>query len=169
MSLYLATGSPETEFTPGELKQALFGLFDTLGPRRRVLCIPPDFTRFHSRAGELTRLAYEYYGDRLLAVLRERLARMDPASEQAREGYLLLGNVEARRRDWAAAADAWSHALAARFDPTLAAETAAAMYQRDGRLSAEAAALFRRALAEAPPDAPWRPMAEKRLAEEGRQ
>jgi hypothetical protein len=28
----------------------------------------------------------------------------------------------------------------------------------------ESAALFRRALAEAPPDAPWRPMAEKRIA-----
>jgi nickel-dependent lactate racemase len=69
MSLFLSTGSPATEFTPGELKQSLFRLFDALGPRRRVLCIPPDFTRFHSRAGELTRLAYEYYGERLAAVL----------------------------------------------------------------------------------------------------
>jgi len=69
MSLYSATGSPTTEFTPAELKQTLFRLFDTLGPRQRVLCIPPDFTRFHSRAGELTRLAYEYYGARLAAVL----------------------------------------------------------------------------------------------------
>jgi nickel-dependent lactate racemase len=69
MSLYSATGSRTTEFTPNELKQTLFSLFDALGARRRVLCIPPDFTRFHSRAGELTRLAYEYYGDRLAAVL----------------------------------------------------------------------------------------------------
>src|ERR1035437_2937400 len=69
MSLYTAAGSPATEFSPSELKQALFRLFDTLGARNRVLCIPPDFTRFHSRAGELTRLAYEYYGDRLAAVL----------------------------------------------------------------------------------------------------
>jgi nickel-dependent lactate racemase len=69
MSLFLSTGSPATEFTPSELKQSLFRLFDALGPRRRVLCIPPDFTRFHSRAGELTHLAYEYYGGRLAAVL----------------------------------------------------------------------------------------------------
>jgi nickel-dependent lactate racemase len=69
MSLYTAIGSRTTEFTPIELKQALFGVFDALGVRRRVLCIPPDFTRFHSRAGELTRLAYEYYGERLAAVL----------------------------------------------------------------------------------------------------
>lgn len=69
MSLYTATGSRTTEFTPSELKQTLFNLFASLGDRKRVLCIPPDFTRFHSRAGELTRLAYEYYGERLAAVL----------------------------------------------------------------------------------------------------
>jgi nickel-dependent lactate racemase len=69
MSLYSATGSRSTEFAPDELKQTLFSLFDALGARSRVLCIPPDFTRFHSRAGELTRLAYEYYGERLAAVL----------------------------------------------------------------------------------------------------
>jgi len=69
MSLYTATGSRTTEFTPNEQKQQLFSLFDALGARSRVLCIPPDFTRFHSRAGELTRLAYEYYGQRLAAVL----------------------------------------------------------------------------------------------------
>ena len=69
MSLYSATGSRTTEFTPDELKRTLFGVFDALGARRRVLCIPPDFTRYHSRAGELTRLAYEYYGERLAAVL----------------------------------------------------------------------------------------------------
>jgi nickel-dependent lactate racemase len=47
----------------------VFSIFDALGARSRVLCIPPDFTRYHSRAGELTRLAYEYYGERLAAVL----------------------------------------------------------------------------------------------------
>ena len=69
MSLYSATGSRTIEFTPDELKQTLFRIFDALGARKRVLCIPPDFTRYHSRAGELTRVAYEYYGERLAAVL----------------------------------------------------------------------------------------------------
>ncbi len=69
MSLFSSAGSPSAEFTPSELRQALLALFDALGARKRVLCIPPDFTRFHSRAGELTQLAYEYYGERLAAVL----------------------------------------------------------------------------------------------------
>ena len=52
-----------------------------------------------------------------------------------------------------------------RFDPTIAAEAAEAITEAQGHVTEEAAALFRRALAELPADAPWRPMAEKRLSE----
>jgi nickel-dependent lactate racemase len=67
--VYYEKGSPETALRPDELKQALFSTFDKLGPRKKVLAIPPDFTRFHSRAGELTQYAHEYYGDRLTDIL----------------------------------------------------------------------------------------------------
>jgi len=100
----------------------------------------------------------------LIPILRQKLATLDQHSEQARQGYVLLGGAEARRRDMAAAAEAWRTALGIRFDPTLAVETAEAITESQGRVTDEAAGLFRRALAEAPPDAPWRPMAEKRLA-----
>jgi nickel-dependent lactate racemase len=40
-----------------------------LGPRNKVLAVPPDQTRAHSRAGELTRYAWQYYGDKMQAVL----------------------------------------------------------------------------------------------------
>ncbi len=99
----------------------------------------------------------------LIPILRQKLATLDRHSEQARQGYLLLGGAEARRRDMTAAAEAWRTALGIRFDPTLAVETAEAITESQGRVTDEAAGLFRRALAEAPPDAPWRPMAEKRL------
>lgn len=69
MSLFFAAGSETTDFSPADLKTALFSALDALGQRRKVLCVPPDFTRFHSRAGELTRLAWQYYGDRLTDVL----------------------------------------------------------------------------------------------------
>lgn len=69
MSLYFAAGSPTTDFSPEELKRAVFQTLDSLGPRQRVLALPPDITRVHSRAGEITRLVYDYYGDRLKAVL----------------------------------------------------------------------------------------------------
>jgi cytochrome c-type biogenesis protein CcmH len=102
--------------------------------------------------------------DALIAQLRTGLAKMDPKSDTTREGYVLLGNAEASRGNMPAAADAWRTALNARFDPTLAVETAEAITEAAGHVTTESAALFRRALAEAPPDAPWRPMAEKRIA-----
>ena len=37
--------------------------------RKSVLAVPPDYSRVHSRAGDLTRFAWEYYGERLQAIL----------------------------------------------------------------------------------------------------
>lgn len=67
--LYFATGSETTELTDKELRSALFKVYDQLGPRQRVIAVPPDFTRFNSRAGQLTCLTHEYYGDSLVDVL----------------------------------------------------------------------------------------------------
>ncbi|MGH7040661.1 MAG: c-type cytochrome biogenesis protein CcmI [Acetobacteraceae bacterium] len=99
----------------------------------------------------------------LIAQLKTVLARVDPASPKARAGYILLGDAEARLGDMPKAAAAWQKALASQFDPTLAAETAEAMTEADGHVTPAADALFRRALAAAPADAPWRMMVERRL------
>ncbi|MDR3735078.1 MAG: lactate racemase domain-containing protein [Acidobacteriaceae bacterium] len=69
MSLYFAAGSPTTEMTPEEIKAGLFSALEKLGPKKRVLGIPPDFTRFHSKAGELTEMAWEFYGAAMTDVL----------------------------------------------------------------------------------------------------
>jgi nickel-dependent lactate racemase len=69
MSLYFATGSPTTELSVEDIRAGLHTALAAIGPRRKVLALPPDFTRYHSRAGELTRMAWEYYGDRLTDVL----------------------------------------------------------------------------------------------------
>lgn len=54
---------------PEELKDGLFEALDALGPRKKVLAIPPDITRIHSGTGALTRYAWEYYGPVLNDVL----------------------------------------------------------------------------------------------------
>jgi nickel-dependent lactate racemase len=69
MSLYSATGSETTELTPDQLQTLLSDALDKLGPRQNVLAVPPDKSRGHSHAGELTRYAWKYYGDNLKAVL----------------------------------------------------------------------------------------------------
>ncbi len=89
---------------------------------------------------------------------------MNPASEQARRGYVLLGSVEESRGHDAAAAEAYRMALRAQFDPTIAARAAEASVRAEGGVSESSAALFRQALAAAP-DAPWRDAVEARLQE----
>ena len=69
MPTYFAQGSPTTDLTHDDLRAALFSVFDKLGPRQKVLAIPPDFTRANSMAGPLTCLAYEYFGPRLTDVM----------------------------------------------------------------------------------------------------
>ncbi len=67
--LYYQRGSVTDSLSHEDLQEALKIVFDKLGPRKRVLALPPDFTRFHSFAGELTQLSYQYYGDKLVDVL----------------------------------------------------------------------------------------------------
>jgi nickel-dependent lactate racemase len=69
MSLYCAVGSADTDLTPQQLNDLLVEGLAKLGPRNKVLAVPPDQTRAHSRAGELTRYAWKHYGDRMKAVL----------------------------------------------------------------------------------------------------
>ena len=69
MSLYCAVGSIDTDLTPRQLDDLLTEALAKLGPRNNVLAVPPDQSREHSQAGELTTLAWKYYGDRLKAIL----------------------------------------------------------------------------------------------------
>jgi len=72
MSLFFAAGSPTMEMSPEQFRAGLYEALDKLEkikPRKKVLAVPPDFTRFHSMAGPLTDMVYEYYGDRLTDVL----------------------------------------------------------------------------------------------------
>jgi len=69
MSLYCAYGGADAEISPELLHDFFVESLAKLGERKRVLVVPPDQSRIHSRAGELTRHAWEYYADRLQAIL----------------------------------------------------------------------------------------------------
>jgi nickel-dependent lactate racemase len=91
MSLYCAIGGIDSDLFP-QLQGLLTETLAKLGKRDRVLVVPPDQSRIHSRAGDLTRHAGEYYGDRLQSVLpalgthapmqSDQLARMFGAMPQ---------------------------------------------------------------------------------------
>lgn len=62
-------GSETAVLSSEDVREALFGVLASLGERRKVLAIPPDFSRYHSGAGELTEFAWQYFGQRLAGVL----------------------------------------------------------------------------------------------------
>nr|WP_321411072.1 lactate racemase domain-containing protein [uncultured Carboxylicivirga sp.] len=67
--IYYQKGSENTVLSDADLKKGLFEALTKLGNKEKVLAIPPDYTRFHSKAGELTTFTYEYFGDKLKDVL----------------------------------------------------------------------------------------------------
>ena len=67
--LYYERGSPKEKLSVDDLREGLYKSLARLGKPQRVLVVPPDFTRFHSQAGILTKLIYDYYDTHLTVVL----------------------------------------------------------------------------------------------------
>ena len=69
MSLSCTVGGVDVDLSEQQLSDLLSENLAKLGQRHRVLAVPPDITRYHSHAGQLTQAAWIHYGDRLKAVL----------------------------------------------------------------------------------------------------
>lgn len=67
--IYYEKGSSDIALSRDDLKRGLNEAFGKLGERQKVLAVPPDYTRLPSRAGELTEMAWEYYGEKLTDIL----------------------------------------------------------------------------------------------------
>jgi nickel-dependent lactate racemase len=67
--LYYKYGNPGLEISDNELKDIIFDVLAKLGKKNKVLAIPPDFTRFHSKAGNITNFTWQYYGSKLTDIL----------------------------------------------------------------------------------------------------
>lgn len=110
--LLYSRGHENDDLTAQDLKDGLCSALEKLGPRKKVLAVPPDFTRCHSRAGELTSIAWEYYGNSLTDILpalgthatmteaeiRQMYGRTPPELFRVhnwRTGLVMLGEVPA--------------------------------------------------------------------------
>ena len=67
--LFYNRGSVSDNLSDEDLKEGLSAALDKLGRKKKVLVIPPDITRFYSKAGELTEMAWQYYGEILTDIL----------------------------------------------------------------------------------------------------
>ncbi len=88
--LYFGKGSPDMCFSDDQLRDALYEALDAIGPKRKVMAIPPDVTRIHSQAGKLTRMVWEYYGEALTDIL-PALGTHVPVSRE--EQHELFGDI----------------------------------------------------------------------------
>ena len=67
--LYYARGNEKDVLSHEDIKQGLYSAFEKLGMKNKVLALPPDFTRFHSHAGIITKFSYDYYREKLTDIL----------------------------------------------------------------------------------------------------
>ncbi|MBS3944700.1 MAG: DUF2088 domain-containing protein [Melioribacter sp.] len=67
--LLFAKGHEKISLSEDEIREAIYSSLSKLGIKKRVLAIPPDFTRFHSQAGIITRYLYQYYKEHLTDIL----------------------------------------------------------------------------------------------------
>ena len=85
--LLFSRGSATDVLTTEDLRAGLATAFARLGPRRRVLAVPPDFTRFPSQAGRLTCLVHEHFGAALKDVLPALGTHSPMTAEQIHEMF----------------------------------------------------------------------------------
>ncbi len=67
--LYGAYGGADVVLTNDDLREKLYEALDRIGDKQKIMAIPPDFTRFHSKAGLITKYLWQRYGDKLTDVL----------------------------------------------------------------------------------------------------
>lgn len=98
--LYFSRGSKTDNITADEVRAALNGVFDALGQKKRVMAIPPDFTRLNSYAGPITEMVDDYYGDTLTDVMPALGTHSPMTSEQIRAMFGHVPEGKFRVHDW---------------------------------------------------------------------
>ena len=98
--LYFARGSKTDVITPEETRDILYKVFDGMGKKKRVLAIPPDFTRFNSYAGSVTEMINDYYGDILTDVMPALGTHSPMTDEQIKTMFGSVPAEKFRVHDW---------------------------------------------------------------------
>jgi nickel-dependent lactate racemase len=98
--LYYARGSETEQLSSEDLRQGLYEALNKLGPKRKVLAVPPDGTRFYSRAGELTRLAWQYYGDTMTDILPALGTHFAMTEAEIKRMFGDIPTTLFRKHDW---------------------------------------------------------------------
>ena len=98
--IYYQNGSAENSLSHSDLQQGLFEAFKKMGEKQKVLVVPPDYTRFQSRAGELTNLSWKYYREKLTDILPALGTHTPMTNEQISHMFSDTPRELFREHDW---------------------------------------------------------------------
>jgi nickel-dependent lactate racemase len=98
--IYYQSGSENMVMGPNDLEYGVFSALVKIGPRKKVLAVPPDFTRFHSRAGDITSLIYNYYKENLKDILPALGTHAAMTEKEISEMYKGVPHDLFRVHDW---------------------------------------------------------------------
>ncbi len=98
--IYFQAGSENTVLSDGDLKAGLFEALEKLGTKQKVLAIPPDYTRFHSKAGELTTFTNSYYQQALCDILPALGTHAPMSSEEIKHMFPGVPESKFKVHDW---------------------------------------------------------------------
>jgi len=98
--LYFERGSINEELSADDLRAGLFEALDKMGHKNKILAIPPDYTRLPSRAGELTEMTWQYYGDKLTDVLPALGTHTPMTDDQIAHMFGAMPASLIREHDW---------------------------------------------------------------------
>ena len=98
--MYFERGSKTDVITAEETRAILGKVFDAMGPKKRVLALPPDFTRFNSYAGPITEMVNDYFGDALTDVMPALGTHSPMSDEQLSTMFPSVPKEKFRVHDW---------------------------------------------------------------------
>ena len=85
--IYFEKGSENETLTINDIRKGLYSAFDQMGVKKKVMAIPPDYTRLHSEGGLITQLTHDYFGDRLTDILPALGTHAPMTGEQMNKMY----------------------------------------------------------------------------------
>lgn len=98
--IYSKIGSPDSNLSYEDMQKCFTEALDMLGSKNKVLVVPPDFTRLPSRAGELTEMAWTYYGDKLTDILPALGTHTPMTDQQISHMFGSTPSTLFREHDW---------------------------------------------------------------------
>jgi nickel-dependent lactate racemase len=98
--IYFKSGSENTVLDSKDLEAGIYSALEKLGARKKILVVPPDCTRYHSRAGEITGYIHRYYKNNLKDILPALGTHSPMTNDQLENMYAGVPKSLFRVHDW---------------------------------------------------------------------